>query len=169
MKSFAALLLLAVVPWVCAQDKMQASPHGKSAMASPNFKAMTQKMADEWKAAYQAKDIDKVAAMYSSDAIWVTAEGTFHGPSEIKAELKKQLDRGDTVESILTTKTTHFAGIAYAEGTFSGQAPGKEGSEGPVSGSWVVTLRNDNGKWMLVSHTSVPGGMGSMGKGMSKP
>jgi uncharacterized protein (TIGR02246 family) len=161
-----ATVLLLLVPFSFAQDKMAAG----AAAGHPNFKANVQQLADDWKAAFQAKDADKIAALYSSDAIWINAEGTFHGSSEIKAELKKMIDRGDGVDEITTTKSVHFGSIAYSEGTYSGSAPDKSGKQSPGAGSWVVSMRQDNGKWMLVAHTSVPAApASSMAKSAKKP
>lgn len=99
------------------------------AAAPASFKSTVQKMADDWKAAFQAKGAEKVATMYSDDAVWINPEGTFHGPNEIKGELKKMIDRGDTMDAITTTKAVHFARIAYAEGTYSGTAQDKKKRE----------------------------------------
>jgi uncharacterized protein (TIGR02246 family) len=165
-----ATVLLLLVPFTFAQDKMAAGAKASAGASHANFKASVQQIADDWKAAYQAKDADKIAAMYSSDAIWINAEGTFHGPTEIKTELKKMIDRGDGVDEITTMKSVHFGAIAYSEGTYSGSAPDKSGKQGPGSGSWVVSMREDNGKWMLVAHTSVPAAAASsMAKSVKKP
>ncbi len=172
MKCLVALLVLGLVQFTYAQDKTQ-TPAKKTAHAgsgSADFKAETQKMADEWKAAFQAKDVSKVAAMYTDDAVWINAEGTFHGPGEIKSELQKMVDRGDTVATIVTTKTVHFGVIGYSEGTYTGTAPNaKSGAEEPGHGSWVVTLKNSSGKLMLATHTSVPSAaVAPMSKGAKK-
>jgi uncharacterized protein (TIGR02246 family) len=170
MKYFTAFLVLVLVPLFCAQDKMKAPAKDKSMAAPTSFKSSVQKMADDWLAAFQAKDADKIAAMYSDDAVWINVEGTFHGPSEIKGELKKMMDRGDGVEAITTTKAVHFGQIGYAEGTFSGQAPNQSGTEGPAGGTWVVSLKSSDGKWMMAAHTSVPAApASSMSKATKKP
>ena len=157
MKLYSAALLLTLVPFMLAQDKMAADAKAMAhAAGHAGFKANLQQMADDWKAAFQAKDADKIAAMYSDDATWITVEGTFHGTAEIKAQLKKMLDRGDTIDNITTTKAVHFGPIGYSEGTYSGTGPDKAGNQTPGTGSWVVSVREDKGKWMLATHTSVP-------------
>jgi uncharacterized protein (TIGR02246 family) len=170
MKWFAASLLLMLLPWTYAQEKMQAPAKEKATThsAPASLKTSVQKLADDWKAAFQAKDADKVAEMYSDDAVLITVEGTFRGRNEIKTQLKKMIDRGDTVDNITTTKAVHFAQIAYAEGTFSGTGPDKSGQQAPGGGSWVVSLKNDNGKWMLITHTSVPSAAAAMAKPAAK-
>lgn len=159
MKYFVSLMVLVLIPLTYAQDRMQA-PEKHAAHAASNaagLKVDVQKMADEWAAAFKAKDADKVAAMYTDDAVWINAEGTFHGTSDIKSELKKMMDRGDTVATITSNKTLHSGDIGYAEGIYSGKAPSpKTGAEVPAHGSWVVTIKNSNGKWMIATHTSVP-------------
>lgn len=161
MKYFISLLALVLLPLTYAQDKMKAAEkhpaHAANGAMTP--KVDVQKMADEWASGFKAKDVDKVAAMYADDAVWINAEGTFHGTGEIKSELKKMLDRGDTVAAITTTKTIHTGDIGYAEGTYSGKAPSpKTGAETPAHGTWVVTIKNNHDKWMIATHTSVPSG-----------
>lgn len=161
MKPFVALLVLVLIPLTHAQNKMQVPENEKHA-AHPaggpvSFKLQVQKMADEWEAGFKSKNVDRVAAMYADDAVWINPEGTFHGLGDIKSELQKMVDRGDTVEAITTSKAVHFADIGYAEGSYSGTAPGnKNGTEEPTHGLWVVTLKSSGGKWMLATHTSVP-------------
>ena len=161
MKYFVSLwVLVMLLPSTYAQDKMQppAKHAAPTASKSAGPKLDIQKMADEWAAAFKAKEADKVAAMYTDDAVWINAEGTFHGTGDITSELKKMMDRGDTVVAITSTKTLHSGDIGYAEGTYSGNAPNpKTGAEAPAHGSWVVTIKNSNGKWMIATHTSVPG------------
>src|SRR5947209_13822238 len=165
MKWLATLLLLS--SFTFAQNGMQAPEKSKTSAhaAGANFKRSAQKMADEWRAAFKAKDADKIAAMYLDDAVLMTVEGTFHGSNEIKSQLKKMLDRGDTTTSIVTSKAVHAGDIGYAEGTFAGTGPDpKSGNQHPLHGSWVVSLKNNNGKWMIANHTSVPAAAGGMAK-----
>ncbi|HET7207564.1 MAG TPA: nuclear transport factor 2 family protein [Terriglobales bacterium] len=160
MKSLLLVTLLLLAGIVCAQESTKTEAkekpmHGHTA-ASASFKGEVQKMADEWKADFQAKDADKVASRYADDAVFINAEGTFHGSSDIKNEIKRMIDRGDTVDSIVTMKALQGGNIAYAEGTYSGKTPNASGAEGQGQGNWVVTLKNSNGKWLLATHTSVP-------------
>jgi uncharacterized protein (TIGR02246 family) len=161
MKYFVSLgVLVMLLPSTYAQNKMPppAKHAATAASKSAGPKVDIQKMAHEWAAAFKAKDADKVAAMYTDDAVWINAEGTFHGTGDITSELKKMMDRGDTVVAITSNKTLHSGDIGYAEGTYSGNAPNpKTGAEAPAHGSWVVTIKNSNGKWMIATHTSVPG------------
>jgi|GraSoiStandDraft_59_1057299.scaffolds.fasta_scaffold289729_2 uncharacterized protein (TIGR02246 family) len=174
MKKLIAVCLL-FVPLIYAQDKMQApakTSHGAHPMANAkagDFKAEVQKLADEWKAGFQAKDADKVATLYTDDAVWVNPEGTFHGTGDIKGHLKKMIDRGDTIDDITTVKAVHSGDIGYAEGTYRGNAPDANGKEVPSHGSWVVTLKQNNDKWMLATDTSLAAAPAPMAKApMSK-
>ncbi len=154
-----SLLLLLAVPFVYAEDKTPA-PTNKSAhpaSASVSFKSTVQQMADDWLAAFRAKEADKIASMYSDDAVLINAEGTFHGSGEIKNELKKMLDRGDTVSAITTANAMHSPDLAWAQGTFSSTVPNTKGGDAlPLNGSWVTTLKKSGGKWLIATHTSAP-------------
>ena len=156
---YLALLLLLIVPTLCAQDKTP-TPGNKTAhpaSASVSFKASVQQMADAWLAAFQAKDADKIAAMYSDDAVLINPEGTFHGSGEIKNELKKMLDRGDTVSAITTTNAMHSTDLGWAQGTFSSTMPNPKGGDPvPMNGSWATTLKKSGSGWLIATHTSIP-------------
>ena len=148
MKYFAALLLLAV-SLGHAQDNTQAPKKTASHAAARQF-GFYCRNPEIGRAArgFQAKDVDKVAAMYSDDAVLINAEGTFHGTNEIKGELKKMIDRGDTVVAVMTTKAVHSGEIGFAEGT-SAVRSRQQGAEGPlmVPGWCQSRTRMANGCW----------------------
>jgi uncharacterized protein (TIGR02246 family) len=153
------ILFLLTVSFAYTQDAAQAPTREPSRPSSTaiSFKNTVQQKADEWLAAFQAKDAEKIASMYTDDAVWINPEGTFHGSGRIKDELKKMLDRGDTVSAIPTAKAVRSGDLAWAEGTYTGTIANPKGGEPlPGNGSWVTTLKNVNGKWMLATHTSVP-------------
>jgi len=158
MKKLLAVYLLFLTPLIYAQDKIPHSADQKHsahpAAGGAGFKANVQKVADEWKAGYQAKDADRVAALYADDAVWINPDGTFHGTSEIKGEVKKMLDRGDVINSLTTTRAVGPGDLGYDEWTYTSKAT--------THGYWVVTVKNKDGKWMIASDTDVeaPGAAG---------
>ena len=160
MKTLICLLLLAGCVYsqeTGSMPEMNQENSKAPAAKSGGFKAEIQKQADEWRQSFKAKDADKVAAMYTDDAVWINAEGTFHGRDEIKNELKKMIDRGDTVDSIVTSRSFNSTALGFAEGTYSGKAPNpKTGAQQAGHGQWVVSVKNANGQWMIAAHTSVP-------------
>lgn len=161
MKNVLAACVLLVTPLIYAQDKMQTSADEKQPAhhaGATDFKAEVQKLADEWQAAYQAKDVDKIAAVYADDAVWINPEGTFHGTGDIKGELKKMLDRGDVIDNLKTTKAVRSGDLGFAEGTYTGKPP--------AHGIWAITVKNTNGKWMLATDTDMESPRAG---GMAKP
>jgi len=153
------MLCLLTISFGYAQDNMHAPAKstGHAASTAISFKDSVQKMADEWLAAFQAKDADKITAMYTDDAVWINAEGTFHGSAEIKGEVKKMMDRGDTLSAIPTAKTVRSGDLALAEGNYSGTVANPKGGDAlPGNGAWIATLKQSNGKWLIATHTSVP-------------
>ena len=158
MKNLLAVCLLFLTPLLYAQDKMQASGDEKPSAAHPagaaGFKAEAQKLVDAWKAAYQSKDADKVAALYTDDAVWINPDGTFHGTGDIKGEVKKMLDRGDVLDSLIATRAVRSGDLGFAEGTFTGKARSDAG-ERPMAGIWAITVKNKDGKWMIASDSDL--------------
>jgi uncharacterized protein (TIGR02246 family) len=164
MKQLLIVSLLCAAALLYAQDNMQAPAAEKHSAAhaagAAAFKAEVQKLADEWKAGYDAKDVDKVAALYTDDAVWINPDGTFHGTGDIKGELKKMLDRGDIIDNLKTTRAVRSGDLGIAQGTYTGKAPSH--------GYWAVTLKNQDGNWRLASDSSLEaagaGGMAKQGK-----
>ena len=126
-----------------------------------DFKADVQKIADEWRVAFKSKDIDKVASTYTDDAVFINPEGSFHGSGDIKGEFKQMIERGNTTDTITTIKAVQAGDLGYAEGTYTGKAPTQSGPAAQMGGQWVVTLKKVKDKWLLATHTSLPGAKGA--------
>ena len=74
------------------------------------------------------------------------------GQSEIQAYLAKTIGSKVTVQSV-SLKCS--GDIAYDIGTYSQEVPGAAAGEGKrVEGSYLVVLRRDIGKWLILAHAS---------------
>jgi hypothetical protein len=58
------------------------------------------RVAEEWKAAYNAKDAAAVASLYTADGYYVSAHVVAHGRPEIQAYFQRGIDAGGRIDSI---------------------------------------------------------------------
>ncbi|MGZ4788029.1 MAG: nuclear transport factor 2 family protein [Terriglobales bacterium] len=105
---------------------------------------------DAYIAAYNAKETDKVAALYAADAILQTPDGTFNGRDAIRAYIQTGFDRGGGDLQVVSTRTTGDADMQYDTGDYSQKLNGKE-----LKGRYLVVLRKAAGKWLIVAHADV--------------
>lgn len=135
-----ALLLLLIGCMAFAQT-------GAKSSAKPTVSSVR----DAWIAAFNAKQADKVAALYANDAVMITPDSILNGRDAIRANIQKQLDAGATNVQVVSTKSGGDADFQWDAGDYSQKVGTKE-----VRGRYLVNLRMVNGKWVLVAHASVP-------------
>jgi uncharacterized protein (TIGR02246 family) len=161
-KDMKRLLIIMVLMIISASYAQQNAEPPKGAPAVPagafGFKAEVQKIADDWKAAFQAKDADKIASLYTEDSVYINPEGSYHGPVAIKTEISKVIARGDTVDAIITERAFQDGDVAISVGKYAGRSPNASGKERLGHGHWIVSLKNSNGMWRIATHTAVAAG-----------
>jgi ketosteroid isomerase-like protein len=70
----------------------------------------------EFRRAYNAKDVDAVVALYAEDATLVSDGGTFKGRDEIRNWVKSGLDQGSRLEAIEPSVEKSSGTLAYETG-----------------------------------------------------
>src|SRR5712692_2313906 len=58
--------------------------------ASADFKAEMQELADDWRQAFNAKDVDKLASMFTTDAELLAPRGDVRSRAAIRDEYRKE-------------------------------------------------------------------------------
>lgn len=116
----------------------------------PSVKKAILTIIDDWKTGYNNADPDKVAALYTEDATYLTQHfvtGIVHGRLAIRAYVKKGTDakyKIDKIDLLASDCSGDFSyGITRYESTNGGQK---------AYGVNVVVLKKLNGKWMIVAH-----------------
>lgn len=135
----------------------QQSPHGsnlgtrKECPSSTTTQALRQ-VIDDWKAGYNDGDPDRIASLYTPDAIYLTqhyAKGIVSGRAEIKAYFKNGTDAGYKVDSIDILRLDCDGQVAYAITRYESTNGGQK-----AFGFNLVVLKNAGGKWWIVAHES---------------
>jgi uncharacterized protein (TIGR02246 family) len=108
------------------------------------------KVAEEWKAAYNAKDAAAVAALYTADAYYVSAHVVAHGRPEIQAYFRRGIDAGGHIDTIQILASSQSGELAYTVGTYEATNAGQK-----VRGRNIVVVRKVGGRWLMAAHESV--------------
>jgi ketosteroid isomerase-like protein len=108
------------------------------------------RVAEEWKAAYNAKNAAAVASLYTADGYYVSAHVLAHGRPEIQAYFQRGIDAGGRIDSIQVLSSGHSGDLAYTVGVYEATNAGLK-----VRGRNVVVLRKVGDKWRMVAHETV--------------
>ena len=141
----AALCATATVPALVARGW----PDGQTHVAHSTEQALL-KVAEEWRAAYNAKDAAAVASLYAPDAYYVSAHVVAHGRPEIQAYFQRGIHAGGSIDAIRILSSGQSGDLAYWVGTYEATNAGHK-----VRGRNVVALRKVRAKWLMVAHQSV--------------
>jgi ketosteroid isomerase-like protein len=143
MRSLAAVLLVFILnTW--AQES------GPKAQSSPEPGVQVRQ---EFRRAYNAKEIDAVVALYAEDATLVSDGGTFRGQEEIRKWVKAGLDQGSTLEAIEPSLEKSSGTLAYA----TGRTRRLVGSVVHL-GQYLIVMEKTSGEWKIVQHFSLNSG-----------
>lgn len=103
--------------------------------------------------AYNRKDAAATAALYASDAYYVSQhlrDGIIQGHDALQANVQRGIDSGGHLDSIEILTVSISGEMAYSVGTYHATNAGQK-----VTGRNIVVCRKFNGKWLIVAHTSV--------------
>lgn len=144
--------LIAVLCCTAAVAVGQAMPEqSKHCAIAADDKALS-RVAEQWKDAYNAGDPDKIAALYTEDATYLTQHfitGIVHGRPAIRAYVKNGTDAKYKIDSLKVLST-------HCSGDFAYTITRYESTNGTQKafGVNLVVLRKIDGKWMIVAHES---------------
>jgi uncharacterized protein (TIGR02246 family) len=150
----ALILLLWVVPVVHGQvpdavPKSNADSAETSCSVSGDDRALRD-IPERWRAAYNAGDAARVAAIYSEDAYYLTqhfVSGILHGRADIQAYVQRGVDAKYHIDSIEVLTTKCSGDIAYVITRYRSTNAGRNDI-----GVNLVILRKSKGQWMIVAH-----------------
>jgi len=143
MRNLAALLLVFILnTWAQeSRPKAQSSPE-------PGVHVR-----QEFRRAYNAKEVDAVVALYAEDATLVSDGGTFRGRDEIWKWVKAGLDQGSRLEAIEPSVEKSSGTLAYG----TGRTRRLVGSVVHL-GQYLIVMEKISGEWKIVQHFSLSAG-----------
>ena len=152
MKIF--LALSALLGSLAAFAQLPASPPAPvpaaDACASPEAKQIAQQMVDTWKAAYNAGDAARVAALYAEDADYLTQHfvtGVVHGRTQIQAYVQRGVDAHFHIDSIQILSIGCVPDLIYVVDRYESTNAGQK-----AMGVNLVVARRTPAGWRIVAH-----------------
>ncbi len=149
--------------WIMAMFLLVVSM-GASAL---DCKAAIEGVRDSWLTHWKAKQLDEVMTMYAEDATLLSDDGHLHvGRSQIRTYFKTLMESGTAV-SVKSAGVVCSSDTGYDAGTYERSAPGAMQITGRaqmsgslstayvIGGNYVVVLRQESGKWLIVQQASV--------------
>ena len=130
----------------------QALPENAKRCGDPTIQSAMVRIAEQWKAAYNAGDPEKVAALYAQDATYLTQHfitGIVHGRAAIKAYVKNGTDASYKIDSLTMLASDCAKDFGWAITRYKSTNGGQK-----AVGVNLVVMRKLGGKWLIVAHES---------------
>ena len=145
------LLKLLVAVWLVAAFA-EPSVAQQQRCTNPATDHAMREIVENWKDGYNSGNPGKVAALYASDATYLTQHfvtGIVHGRAAIEAYVKKGTDAHYRIESIQVLASDCSGDFAYAITRYESTNAGQK-----AFGVNLVVLQRTEGKWLIVAHES---------------
>jgi uncharacterized protein (TIGR02246 family) len=121
-----------------------------SACSNPEAIQTAQQMIDIWKAAYNAGDAARVAALYADDADYLTQHyvtGVVHGRAQIQAYVQRGVDAHFHIDSIRILSVGCVPDLIYVVDRYESTNAGQK-----AMGVNLVVVRRTPAGWRIVAH-----------------
>jgi hypothetical protein len=115
------------------------------------FDTEMQNLRDTWVQEFNAGHADKVAALYTSDAVLMRWDGSVHGYDSILAELERSARAGAHDYVVHSLHTERSGDLGYDTGAYNVTLSRNR----VVEGNYLVVVKLINGQWKIVAHASV--------------
>jgi ketosteroid isomerase-like protein len=117
----------------------------------------------EFTAAYNHKDVDKLVSLYAEDAIMVSEAGVAQGRDAIRARLSAGVRRGNTIDALHPENSDTGGNLSYTEGTAEVITSGQRAQR-----HYLVIVKKVGSHYQIVIHYSLPSA-GTTGSLYSRP
>ena len=111
------------------------------------------RLAHEWKDAYNSRDPDRVAALYTEDADYISSHVAgliAHGRAKIRANFAAGIEAGGYIDAIRILTSSFSCNLAYLVCEYEATNNGQK-----VRGRNLIVSKKIRGKWMIASHMTV--------------
>ncbi|HET9801914.1 MAG TPA: SgcJ/EcaC family oxidoreductase [Candidatus Acidoferrum sp.] len=144
------LVLLALLPpALCAQQPT--TPQRLSQGSNSQLEEIAvRQISQEWLRVYNAGDAQKVAALYTADAYYLSAHVLAHGREAIQAYFERGIKGGGHIDFIKPISVFIADDLAYCPGTYQATNAGVT-----VDGRILIVLRKVEGRWLIAAHETV--------------
>jgi uncharacterized protein (TIGR02246 family) len=144
------LVLLALLPAMLCAQQPTTPPHSSQAPSSQADEMDVRQVSQDWIKVYNAGDAQKVAALYTADAYYLSAHVLAHGREAIQAYFDRGIKGGGHIDFIKPISVFIADDFAYCPGTYEATNAGVT-----VDGRVLIVLRRVEGRWLIAAHETV--------------
>jgi uncharacterized protein (TIGR02246 family) len=160
------LVALNLIPWAQSQRQMPeaglsktmfsaVAPVAPTESAGEDFKTEMQKMVEAWKEAFNSNDMEKLAAMYSEDAVMIDEDGVIAGRTALRDSFTKFRVSGASMSSITVDRAERSGDIGYLTDVWTEAAPKSGGGTEMLEGYSLIVLKHVGNKWLITAHAAI--------------
>ena len=134
-------------------DRKDINKHVDQRTPEPADASLFVRLANEWKDAYNSKDLDRLAALYAEDADYISSHVSgliARGRASIRANFQTGIEAGGHVDAVRILTSRISCDLAYLVSIYEATNNGQR-----VSGRNLIVLRKPGGKWLIASHMTV--------------
>ena len=123
---------------------------GPRGAAAQGDREGTDRIAEDWKEAYNRGDAAQVAALYTEDGYYLSAHILAHGRKAIEAYWRRGIAAGGHIDFIKPLTVFRSGTLGYCAGTYQATNAGIT-----VDGRILIVMKKVNGKWLIAAHQTV--------------
>ena len=146
-------LLLTVLAGTLAWGQVPGkAPSTRKAVKSEDFATAVQRIRETWVQEFNAGHADKVAALYSDEAVLMRRSGSLHNRDSIQADLQRSITAAQARNYIVQSLHSESSGdLGYDTGIYN-----EDVRSHVAEGNYLIVLKRIHGEWKIVAHAAVP-------------
>ncbi len=148
--SFIVIAVIILTTLSAAQAKSPTSAKRKAAKPE-NFAEVMANLRKTWVENFNAKNADKVAALYAPEAVLMRWDGTVHGHDSILADVDKSIRGGAHDYTLMSLHSESSGDLGYDTGAYNVGL-----TDRTIEGNYVIVVKRIKGHWLIVAHAHVP-------------
>ncbi len=117
-----------------------------------NSMTVCEKLADEWKSAYNKQDASALTALYDRNGEYSSGFWTGSGRDALTQGFQKEWSTGGTMANITCEQSNRIGNLNYATGTYSAGGKSPDGKDVTMGGHWLTVSEIRNGKYFILKH-----------------
>jgi len=121
--------------------------HAPAAAVGDADPAAVDRIAEDWKSAYNGGDGAKVDSLYTEDANYLSAHILAHGREAIQSYFQQGITAGGHIDFIKPLTIYCSGDLGYTAGTYQATNAGVT-----VDGRILLVLKKVKGKWLIAAH-----------------
>src|SRR6201982_3951080 len=146
-----SLLVIPIVFFVPAVVLGQTPTRPATGHKTEDFAAIMKKIRDTWVQEFNAGHADKVAALYTQEAVLMRRNGSVHNRDSILAELQRSITAEGHNYVVQSLHSEHSGDLGYDTGIYNEDFP-----RHVAEGNYLMVIKRIDGEWKIVAHAAVP-------------